>query len=83
LPLPLMQTITLAWGIIESESEESWRMFLSNTKTAILWINELDVTIMSDRDKGLKAADYELEQANRAYCTQHLKANIQKTSDSQ
>jgi len=33
---------------------------------------------MNDRDKGLKAADDELGQANRAYCTQHFKANIQK-----
>jgi len=39
---------------------------------------------MSDRDKGLKAADDELGQANRADCTQHLKAKTyKKTSDSQ
>jgi transposase-like protein len=73
--------IRLAWGIVESESEESWRMFLSNIKTAIPEINEPDITIMSDRGKGLKAADDELGQANRAYCTQHFKAK--KTSDSQ
>jgi hypothetical protein len=35
-------------------------MFLSNIKTAIPEINEPDVTIKSDRDKGLKAADDEL-----------------------
>jgi len=33
---------------------------------------------MSDRDKGLKAADDELGQANRADCTQHLKAKTYK-----
>jgi hypothetical protein len=32
-------------------------MFLGNIKTAILEINEPDVTIMSDRDKGLKSAN--------------------------
>jgi transposase-like protein len=70
--------VRLAWGIVESESEASWRMFLSNIKTAMPEINEPEVTIMSDRDKGLKAADDELGQTNRAYCTQHLKGNIQK-----
>jgi hypothetical protein len=27
--------VRLAWGIVESESEASWRMFQSNIKTAI------------------------------------------------
>ena len=45
-------------------------MFLSNNiKTAIPEIDEPEVTIMSDRDRGLKAADDELGQAGRAYCT--------------
>ena len=52
--------VRLAWGIIESDSEASWRMLLSDIKTVIPEINKPDVTIMSDRGKELKAADAEL-----------------------
>jgi len=57
---------------------------LEYTSSSILILILAFVYLLSDRVKGLKAADDELGQANRAYCTQHLKAKIYKTtSDSQ
>lgn len=90
--------VVLAWALIESENEESWKFFLTELKMyvylstsnwistvnylltsirAIPAINQTDVTLVSDRDKGLVAADSVLDQTHRAYCCQHIADNIQ------
>lgn len=69
--------VLLAWALVESENESSWRYFLANLKVAIPEINQPLTTIMSDRDKGLTAADNEIPLAGRAFCTEHISRNIQ------
>jgi hypothetical protein len=36
-----------------------------------------EITLISDRDKGLMSADAELEYAKGAYCIQYIAANVQ------
>ena len=69
-------SVLLAWAIVESENEGSWRFFLSNLCAAIPEVDR-PATIMSDRDKGLHAADNEIAHA-RAICVEHPSRNIQK-----
>jgi hypothetical protein len=92
------EAVVLAWALIESENEESWKFFLTELKMYIYlstsnWIstvnylltfirtipeiNQTDVTLVSDSDKGLVAADSVLDQTHRAYCCQHIADNIQ------
>jgi len=46
---------SLAWGIVESENEFWWRYFLQHLKQAIP--ESECMTLISDRNKGLLAAD--------------------------
>jgi len=41
-------------------------------------LNSSTATIMSGRDKGLRAADKETPLDNRAFCVEHISRNIQK-----
>jgi hypothetical protein len=43
---------------------------------AIPELNDEDVTLITDRDKGLTAADDEFPNAIRAYCCQHIADNV-------
>ena len=67
----------LAWAIVESENKESWSWFLQQLKAGIpgLYITR-DATLISDRDKGLQAADSELDSFTRAWCVWHIQQNI-------
>lgn len=47
--------LLLAWAVVESENTESWTWFLTRLKHAIPQV--LKMTLISDRDKGLRAAD--------------------------
>jgi hypothetical protein len=47
----------LAWVVVESENEDSWRYFFKNLVRAIPEILEEATVFISDRDKGLGAAD--------------------------
>lgn len=47
--------LLLAWGIVESENESSWRYFPEHLRKAIP--ESESMTLISDRDKGLLAAD--------------------------
>ena len=69
--------LLLAWGIVESENESSWRYFLEHLKKAIP--ESESMTLISDRDKGLLAADAVMGNGvARAFCCFHLKENFCK-----
>ena len=71
-------SVLLAWAIVESENESSWRFFLSNLYAAIPEVDRPTTTIMSDQGKGLYAAGNEIAHAARAICVEHLSRNVQK-----
>jgi hypothetical protein len=69
--------LILAWAVVESENEDSWRYFFKNLVRAIPEISEEVTTFISDRDKGLGAADDELGDGTiRAICAYHLMDNF-------
>ena len=70
--------VLVAWAIVEGESEESWRYFLGHLVTAIPQVDHPSTTIISDRDKGIDAADDRVPRAHRAYCLEHLSRNVQE-----
>lgn len=71
------KTLLLAWSIVESENAASWGYFLSNLLQAIPEMGTEEMTLMSDRDKGLVKASEDLPATiARAYCCQHLKENL-------
>ena len=43
--------------MVESETEDAWCYFLIQPVQSILEVNQPEVTVISDRDKGLKSAD--------------------------
>ena len=68
---------SLAWAVVESENTESWTWFFERLKRAIPQV--LHTTLISDRDKGLLAADYILgEQVTRLTCCFHLHQNLKR-----
>ena len=67
----------LAWAVVESENTESWSWFLQQFKAGIPGLSTTrQATLISDRDKGLQAADEELDFFTRAWCTWHIQQNI-------
>jgi hypothetical protein len=52
--------LVLAWAVVESENEDSWRYFFKHLIRVIPEIEEEATIFISDRDKGLGAADNEL-----------------------
>lgn len=71
------QILLLAWAVVESENTESWTWFLTCLRNAIPQI--LSTTLISDRDKGLLAAEKILGvHVTRAICCFHLKENFVK-----
>jgi zinc finger SWIM domain-containing protein 3 len=71
------QILVLGWALAEAETESCCRWFLRQLKEAMPDFDDDETTLISDRDKGLMSADTELEYAKRAYCTQHIAANVQ------
>ena len=70
-------TLMLAWAVVESENEDSWRYFFKHLAKAIPEIIEETCVLISDRDKGIAAAEDELgDHIIRAVCCQHLKENF-------
>jgi hypothetical protein len=69
--------LPLAWAVVESETESSWRWFLQQLSAAIPGLDSNSTTLISDRDKGLQSADDELQHIGRAFCVQHIAANVQ------
>ena len=69
--------LLLAWRIVESENESSWRYFLEHLRKAIP--ESESMTLISDRDKGLMAADAVMGNGvARAFCCFYLKENFCK-----
>ena len=69
--------LVLAWAVVESENEDSWRYFFKHLIRAIPEIEEKETVFISDRDKGLGAADDELgDRIIRAVCAYHLMDNF-------
>jgi len=52
--------------------------FLSHLKAACPCIDHEDTIIMSDRDKGLIAADDGIPRAHHLYCVEHIARNIKE-----
>ena len=76
------QSLILAWSVVESENTESWTWFLERLKLAIPQV--LEATIISDRDKGLMAAERVLgNQINRLICCFHLLQNFKRFRNAQ
>jgi hypothetical protein len=55
-------TLILAWAVVESENEDSWRYFFEHLRQSIPEISEEMCVLTSDRDKGIAAAEEELGQ---------------------
>lgn len=69
--------LLLAWAVVESENTMSWTWFLDCLKIAIPQV--LQSTFISDRDKGLMAAERTLGNGvTRVICCFHLKENFVK-----
>ena len=69
--------LVLAWAVVESENEDSWYYFFKYLVRAIPEIEEEATVFISDRDKGLGAADDELgDRVIRVICAYHLIDNF-------
>ena len=69
--------LVLAWAVVESENEDSWRYFFKHLVRAIPEIEEEATIFISNRDKGLGAADNELgDGIIKAVCAYHLMDNF-------
>ena len=71
------EAIILAWAVVESESADAWKWFLLHLGQQLPAI--ISATIMSDRGKGLLAAEEVLgPDIIKAYCCVHLLRNLIK-----
>jgi len=71
------QNLILAWGLVDSENTDSWTWFLERLKRVIPQV--LEATFISDRDKGLMAADHVLGNGiNLLICCFHLHQNFKR-----
>lgn len=69
--------LLLTWAVVESENSDSWSWFVSQLKCAIP--DCLKMTLISDRDKGLLAADTVLGSGvHRLICCFPLKCTFVK-----
>jgi hypothetical protein len=67
----------LAWAVVKSKNKDSWRYFFKYLITAIPKIKEEETVFISDRDKGLEAADDKLrDYVIRAICAYYLIDNF-------
>jgi hypothetical protein len=53
-------TLIFAWAIVKSENKNSWNYFFRHLAAVILEIMDETTVLVSDRDKGIAAADPEL-----------------------
>ena len=70
-------SLILVWVVIESENEDSWCYFFKYLILIIPEIKEIETVFISDRDKGLRAANNKLgDQIIRAICAYYLIDNF-------
>ena len=74
------KNLPLAWAVVESENKDSWTWFLIHLKSAIPEVTGM--TLISDRDKGLLAAEKEVFQntIHSLICCFHLKGRMSKNT---
>jgi hypothetical protein len=69
--------LVLAWAVVESKNENSWRYFFKHLIRAIPEIKEEETMFISDRNKGLSATDDKLgDKVIRAVCAYYLMDNF-------
>ncbi|KAL8547842.1 hypothetical protein ACS0TY_007245 [Phlomoides rotata] len=67
----------VAFGIVDTESEDSWRWFLEQLKSAMS--TSLPLTFVSDREKGLEKPVHEVfESAYHGYSIYHLMESFKR-----
>lgn len=72
------ELVILAWALVDGENERNWSWFMTNISAALNFSEMDDLTIISDRDKGLKQAlDSVLPRAYHSNCCFHLGQNVQ------
>ncbi|CAI7872934.1 unnamed protein product [Closterium sp. NIES-54] len=75
------QLVPLAFGLCESENEDSWKWFCEKLLTHFpSWPATHDASLISDRDKGLIPAVKEVfpSQFPHYFCSWHLEQNVLK-----
>lgn len=69
------QIFPIAFGVVDTENDESWRWFFTQLKVVIP--DDPDLAIISDRHKSIgKAIGEVYPSASRGICTYHLYKNI-------
>ena len=69
------QIYPLAFAIVDSENDDSWRWFFEQLKNVIP--NTSDLVFVSDRHKSIaKGIQNVYNQENHVVCTRHLKENL-------
>jgi hypothetical protein len=69
--------LVLAWAVVKSENEDSWRYFFKYFVCVILEIEEEAIVFILDCDKGFSAADDELgDGIIKAVCAYYLIDNF-------
>ena len=71
--------VILAWAVVESENLDLWEWFLALLQQSIPEVVEEACVFISDRDKGLLAAEQTLgPRVMTAYCCFHLRMNFEE-----
>ena len=71
--------LSIAWGLVSTESEEHWAWFLRLCRSHLSGVDEDDSVIMSDWAKVLiPAISANFPHAKHAFCAYHLKGNVEK-----
>lgn len=69
----------LAWGVTHGETNDNWKWFVQNLKKAYTDAPSQQLSIISDRVKGIEVAEGEMgDSVFRLICCWHLKENIRK-----
>lgn len=73
------QLVLISIAIVESENSESWNWFINQINTSID-INNANVIIMSDREKGIiNAVNQIAPHSSKAFCVRHIAKNLRNS----
>uniref|UniRef100_A0A1J3H9G1 SWIM-type domain-containing protein n=1 Tax=Noccaea caerulescens TaxID=107243 RepID=A0A1J3H9G1_NOCCA len=71
----------IAWAVVEVEDNPNWLWFVQLLKTDLGLEDGADITIISDKHKGILAAVHEeLPKAEHRMCARHILENWKKTN---